>query len=522
LNAVFLAVAFGAFRLPSLLEPAWYSDEGTYADIGRALLHGAVLYRDVWDNKPPGMYWLAAAVIAVIGPGALGFALVLCAAVAASALAVWRLARRSGGVGTATLAALLVIVLMSLPNLQGDVLNSELIGAAAVLWAMVLVTTQRTRRSGAMLAGALLTVAFLAKAVFVVDFAAVLAVPLWQARSIGKPWRSALPLARDVAAGLVASLTAAAILVGLTGSIGGLIDVLVRQDVEYVQLTNGPGGTVLSSISAGSRTVFTLLLLFRVAVPLIGLGMTALWASRKGFFWTAVVAWWLGCDVAGAMVSDRGFPHYVQQAVGPLSLGAALIATALWRRRGVARPVAVAVVLLTWPLLELTLIVPRAEVALAENRPFPQLEVDGLRTSQLGKYYRLSWKDLTGTVAQKTYEGLFPIDLERLRTIVVLFRRDSRPGDRVFVWGTVHWAYALSNRVPAGRYVTLNPAYSIDPGAQARLVAELTAHPPAVLIADIALPAPTLDLLQRLHYVRLAGAAAGDDAWIAPGTPHSG
>jgi hypothetical protein len=65
----------------------------------------------------------------------------------------------------------------------------------------------------------------------------------------------------------------------------------------------------------------------------------------------------------------------------------------------------------------------------------------------------------------------------------------------------------------------LNSAYTVDPGSQQRLLAELAAHPPAVLIADIALPPPVLDFLQGRHYQRLAGAGAGDDAWVAPGTP---
>jgi Dolichyl-phosphate-mannose-protein mannosyltransferase len=516
LNVLFLSAVFFAFRLPSLLEPAWYSDEGTYADIGRALLHGAVLYRDVWDNKPPVMYWLAAGVISVAGADALAFAVVLCLVVTASAVATWRLARRGGGVAAATVAALLLIVLMSLPNLQGDVLNAELVGAAAVLWAMALLTGERPRRWQAVLAGGLLAFAFLAKAVFIVDVGAAVAIPIWWARSNRESWRSGLPVVRQVAAGLLAVLAVAVIVVATTGSIGGLIDVLLRQDVDYVQLTNGPGGSILTTITAGSRIVFTLLLLLRVAVPLIGLGLAAWWASRKGYFWAAVLAWWLGCDVAGAMVSDRGFPHYVQQAVGPLAIGAALIAVALWRRRGLARPAAVLAVLLTWPVLELALVLPRAEVAFAESRPFPPLEVDGFRTSQVGQYYRLSWDKLTGKVSKQTYESFFPTDLVRRRTVVDLFRQNSRPGDRVFVWGIVHWAYAFSDRQPAGRYVSLNPAYDVDPDAQPRLLAELTAHPPAVLIADIALPPPALDLMQRLNYQLLAGAAAGADAWIAP------
>lgn len=516
LNSLFLVAAFFAFRLPSLLEPAWYSDEGTYADVGRAVLRGSALYRDVWDNKPPGMYWLAAAVISISGPGALAFALVLALAVGASTLAAWRLGRQSGGVATATLAALLVIVLMSLPNLEGDVLNAELIGAAAMLWAVALIASQPRRRWHAVLAGGLVAFACLTKAVFVFDIAAALAIPLWLARSSRKPWRAALPVVRDIAAGIVGFLVAATMLLAATGSVGGLIDVLLHQDVDYLQLTNGPGGSVLTSISPGSRAGFTLLLVVRVAVPLLALGLTAWWASARGSFWAAVLAWWLGCDLAAAMVSDRGFPHYVQQAVGPLAVGAALLATTVWRRRGAGRPAAVLLVALTWPVLELALVLPRAEVALARHRPFPPLEVDGFRTSQVGEYYRLSWDKLTGSVSQRTYEALFPVDLGRIRAVTDLFKQDASPGDRVFVWGVVHWAYALSDRVPAGRYVSLNTAYAVDPDAQERLIAELTAHPPAVLVADFALPAPVLNLLDQLRYERQAGVAAGDDVWLAP------
>jgi hypothetical protein len=464
------------------------------------------------------MYWLAAGVIKVFGIGAATFPAVLTLVVAASALAAWRLGRRGGGVGTATIAALLVIVLMSLPNLQGDVLNAELVGAAAVLWAMVLLTSAAGPRQ-AVLAGALLALAFLVKAVFAVDLVAASAVPLWVAWSSAKPARSSIGTVRDVLAGFAAVLAVALVVLTVTGSVGGFVDVLFRQDVSYVQLTNGPGGSVLLSATAGSRALYTVLLVLRVAVPLAGMGLAARWWARRGLLWAAVLAWWLGCDLAGAMVSDRGFPHYIQQAVGPLALGAALLATTLWRRRGVGRPAAVLVMLVTLPLLELTLVAPQAEVALAQRHALPAAESDGFRISQLGEYYRLSWQDLTGTVSRQTYEALFPTDLQRRRAVVDLFRQYSRPGDRVFVWGTVHWAYALSDRVPAGRYVSLNSAYSVDKGSQQRLVAELAAHPPAVLIDDIGLPPPALDLLHSLHYQRLPGAAAGDDAWIAPWAP---
>jgi hypothetical protein len=47
-------------RIPGFLEPHWYSDESTYAYVGRTIFNGGVLYRSpgAWDNKPPVQYWM--------------------------------------------------------------------------------------------------------------------------------------------------------------------------------------------------------------------------------------------------------------------------------------------------------------------------------------------------------------------------------------------------------------------------------------------------------------------------------
>src|SRR5438552_2689112 len=57
---IFLNLLFFLLRLPSLFEPYWYGDEGIYQAIGLALRNGEVLYRDIWDNKTPALYYLYA------------------------------------------------------------------------------------------------------------------------------------------------------------------------------------------------------------------------------------------------------------------------------------------------------------------------------------------------------------------------------------------------------------------------------------------------------------------------------
>jgi Dolichyl-phosphate-mannose-protein mannosyltransferase len=53
--------------LPNLSYPIG-RDQATYGVIGRGLLHGARLYRDLWDNKPPGIFYIYAGVVKIFGP----------------------------------------------------------------------------------------------------------------------------------------------------------------------------------------------------------------------------------------------------------------------------------------------------------------------------------------------------------------------------------------------------------------------------------------------------------------------
>src|SRR2546421_7706289 len=100
-----VAALLVTLRVPSLIEPSWYADEGTYADIGRSLDHGAVLYRDAWDNKPPGMYWLGAA-IDLISPSGHGFAEVAFLVAGVATLVVGVIGNRLGGPAARGLPAL--------------------------------------------------------------------------------------------------------------------------------------------------------------------------------------------------------------------------------------------------------------------------------------------------------------------------------------------------------------------------------------------------------------------------------
>jgi len=62
---VFLG-AFALSRLVALPQPLGV-DEGIFATAGWGLTRGLMLYRDVWDQKPPGIHLTYAAGFALFG-----------------------------------------------------------------------------------------------------------------------------------------------------------------------------------------------------------------------------------------------------------------------------------------------------------------------------------------------------------------------------------------------------------------------------------------------------------------------
>ena len=69
LNRLFLVIAmlFVVVRALPILSFPIGRDQGTYLTIGQGLLDGKQLYRDLWDNKPPGIFFLYAGIAKVFG-----------------------------------------------------------------------------------------------------------------------------------------------------------------------------------------------------------------------------------------------------------------------------------------------------------------------------------------------------------------------------------------------------------------------------------------------------------------------
>ena len=90
-----LVAALLIFRLPSLVQPMG-PDQGLYAYVGERILHGELAYRDAWDQKPPGIHYVYAALRAISRSDVMIPAADLASA-ALAAFLLWRIGAALGG-----------------------------------------------------------------------------------------------------------------------------------------------------------------------------------------------------------------------------------------------------------------------------------------------------------------------------------------------------------------------------------------------------------------------------------------
>ncbi|MDP2675776.1 MAG: glycosyltransferase family 39 protein, partial [Dehalococcoidia bacterium] len=126
--------------LAPMLNAPFEPDEGVYGTIARGWLHGAIPYRDLWDNKGPLLFLWYAASFASLGESTLAPRLFAALAAGLSVPFVWAAARTLFDRRLATLAAALFA--LSFLNIYIQVTaNAEvfmLLPLTAGLWAFAL------------------------------------------------------------------------------------------------------------------------------------------------------------------------------------------------------------------------------------------------------------------------------------------------------------------------------------------------------------------------------------------------
>ena len=440
-------------RLPSLMEPHHYGDEGIFAAVAGQLLHGDVLYAHVWDDKPPLIFWLYAAVLGLFGPSMLALRLLAMLWAAATAAAVAVLALRMAGARAGWIAGVTCALLISTPLIEANLALTELFASAPVAWAFVLLSRRSHGAEGdekprdwrgwasqnrALLdAGALLAIGFLFKQVMALDAAAAGVFLLLAGRPL-------LPRLVALVGGYLIPIALAAALLGMQGAL---------DDGLYAAL--GFYGVYLAE-GSGLPPLFTAA---KLAPALLSIALAATTGRGSNNDSSRLVMLWLGFAATGAALGGRPFGHYLVQVVAPASVALGLLCAGLTVRQRL--PLAAVTVCAGYVLLS------------AFNRYW--FSYDTVRFA----YYRNAALYVLQIRSRAEYEHFFSWRVEHQHTFASIIRADEER--TLFVWGEYPWLYPLADANNPTRYTTSYHT-SFVPDAKPEVIVALSALPPRYIV----------------------------------------
>ncbi|KKU92327.1 MAG: Glycosyl transferase, family 39 [Microgenomates group bacterium GW2011_GWA1_48_10] len=492
----------GVLRIPSLIEPNWYGDEQIYLVLGREIARGAVLYRDIWDNKPPLLYVLYALHPTLLWAKALATVFVLGTCTGVYLLAKKVLSNHSQPNPTPTtvfplLATLAVGIFMSLPLLEGTIANAELFFTLPIVWGGYLIVCHAGPDPasiklfngfrvipGMTIVGLLMAAAFLLKVPAIFDFAGMIfAVVLIRLARGGLASSASPPLAKLVRFILPIAISFLALLILVFGYFyfnNALADFLIAsfsQNASYVAVDSGP----LSKLSNP---------LFVKAILLVASGLLLVASYFKRFISKEMLflALWFGFSLYGAILSNRPYAHYLLQIVPPLVL---LILYVLYdflfirKNRLATIVVGISLCLILFALSQMF-----ARAFALPTKPYFENWFEYVSERKL-------WEDYVSFFDKRTLNSY---------AIADYIKKRSNPDDPIFVWGDAAGVYVLSNRPAAIRFIQAHHLTTIDPANYDALINQLIKVRPKFIIISrpVHFAFPLLEDLVSFYYKEVA------------------
>lgn len=444
---ILLLIVF-VLRIPTLLEPYWYGDEGIYLTISQALKNGFALYKDVFDNKPPLVYLLGV----MAGGNLFWFRFLLDAFVLISIFVFYLLAKKL--LKTEKQAQISTVVFAGLTTfrtLEGNIANAELFILLPTLvgfnWWWKKTFEEKSENPWEFLAvGMILGIGFLFKAIALFDFLAIFCFLIFfkEKKSLLKIEKTTVFLGL----GYFLPFLATCVYFWGKGTFGYFWESCFTRMTGY-----------LSSWQTGTHR-FSLISLLKSELMLRGgflIGLCfGVWVFRKklGLQKTLVLLWFYW-TVFSATLSGRPYAHYLIQIVPSLALIVGFLGESQKRK--------------TWlvmPFLILLAVVVRYKYWF-----YPTFS-----------YYRNFGEFLVGKKTKEEYFAYFNFSLPRIYKVGETITAYTKPKDKIFVWGDDPYLYCLSKRLPASRFLV---AYHvIDLGQQTQTINQIEENKPELIVVN--------------------------------------
>ncbi|HVZ58220.1 MAG TPA: glycosyltransferase family 39 protein [Patescibacteria group bacterium] len=427
--ALGISFVFFLLRLPSLFEPYWYGDEGIYETLGLALDRGRTLYTQIWDNKPPLLYYT----YAVVGGNQYLVRLLSLAVGIGSVLIFFALCQKlfNRKRKPTFIATISFAFLFGLPIIEGNIANAEnfmllpIIIAAYLIYCFV---TEKEHLSVLVVAGLLLGVAFLYKIVGMFDFAAMLVVVaislLPESLSLESIKQFIVLEWKTFALFLVGFITPfllSIIYFTLKGGLGTYIQAIFLSNVGYVGYKNVfiiPQGLLISKlILLGLAVIFLLIKRKKLTSP--------------GLF----IFSWICFSLFNSFFSQRPYTHYLLVLIPSFCL---LVGYVFWQKNS-QRFLSIIVTGTTFLLTVLFF--------------------GHWSPAKTFNYYTNFVHFASGQKSLSAYESFFDSRVPSTMELVRYLNSHGKENKTLFVWGNSAQIYYLTGTLPPGRFTV---AYHIS------------------------------------------------------------
>ena len=474
-----------AFLLLQILTYGYGRDQGIYAMVGRALLHGEMPYRDAWDFKPPGIFLIYASARALFGGGQWGIRVLECLGLVAMVAAMGELTRRWWGERAIGLLGGAIAVLVHAQLDFWHTAQPESFGGMLTIFALLALghegggpeaeaeasasPTARERWIRRFACGALFGFTGLLKPPLAGGGAVVAVALALEAYRRERSIRAAALPVIPVVLGGATPILLCALWFAAKGALHDLWAVLFVFTPHYTRL--GWEGETLSGMTYWG---FLEWLCGYSSLPTVGLllllGFRPTRRERSGVFLLVGI---IAIHLAGVTMQGKFFPYHYG-ATWPVT--GLLAAVGLWR---------------VW------------ERFAAWRSPLgASLCFLGLAAATFG---RSATKDVPHSYLERCGERLRAFttsprdqaEIDRLASVadvnaaanraVATFLRERIPADRtVFIWGFEPVIYDLADRTPSSRYLYDVPQRVAWAKAAQRetLMRDLAASPPAAIVVE--------------------------------------
>lgn len=462
---VVVSLLFFLLRLPSLFEPYWYGDEGIYETMGLALSRGALLYKEIWDNKPPLLYVL----YGIFAGDQFSLRVLSLVFGIVSTILFFLLSQKLLTGKRPYIATLIFAFFFATPLIEGNIANAENFMLLFIISAGLLVFNHHTLHNKQLLfAGILSSIAFLFKVVGIFDFSAFLAFLI----IINfKNLQSILELVKKLFPYLVGFITPIVI--------SGLYFLIVGTFPEFYQ---GAFTHMVGYVGYGNYFLFPQGLLI-IKLLFLSMALLILLVKRNTIPKEALfILCWLFFSIFNAFFAQRPYTHYLLVLLPSFSLLTAyMLEVSEKKRRFIYGVLFVGTILLVSNSFNLY------------NKTI--------------SYYSNFFSFVNHKQDLFSYYAFFDRNTPRDYQVAQFITMNTNSNDPIFIWGNNAQVYKLANKLPPGRFTV---AYHIT--ATPHTLAETKAalekqNPKFIIITSIMRPEFPYSLSNYSHRINIEHSA---------------